>query len=161
PVNYGLTVQKDGTGAGTVSSNPAGIDCGTDCFQSYLSSTPVTLTAVASGGSTFVGWSGGGCSGTGNCLITMTGNTTITATFNTTASLPQLLGLVKIKHPLGILSLRLISFSDALSFLKGIFKVSRFGGDTNASADLVETNDPDASPVRVKTPYGIKAWRKQ
>jgi len=76
-------------------------------------------------------------------------------------AIPTAIGYVKIKHPLGILSLRLISFSDALSFLRGIFKIARFGGDTNAAADLVETTDPDASPVRVKTPYGIKAWRKQ
>jgi hypothetical protein len=36
----------------------------------------------------------------------------VTATFNLT--MPTAIGFVKIKHPLGILSLRLISFSDAL-----------------------------------------------
>ncbi len=160
PIYYGLTAQKDGTGIGTVTSNPSGVDCGADCFQSYLSGTSVTLTAVGQGGSAFVGWSGGGCSGTGNCNLVMSGNTTITATFNL-SSLPPVIGYVKIKHPLGILKLRLISFANAKLALKGILKVARFNGDTNASADLVETNDPNASPVRVKTPFGIKAWRMQ
>lgn len=73
--------------------------------------------------------------------------------------IPPAIGFVKIKHPLGILSLRLISFLDALPFLRGILKIARFSGDTNASADLVELGDINASPVHVKTPYGIKAWR--
>ena len=66
-----LTVTKSGTGSGTVTSNPTGINCGSDCSESYNYNTSVTLTAVASGGSTFVGWSGGGCSGTGTCQVTM------------------------------------------------------------------------------------------
>jgi hypothetical protein len=32
---YALTVAKVGTGSGTVTSNPAGIDCGADCSQTY------------------------------------------------------------------------------------------------------------------------------
>jgi hypothetical protein len=76
-----LTVSKSGTGQGTVSSSPAGISCGTDCTQSYASGTVVTLSAAASSGSKFAGWSGGGCTGTGTC--TLTGNTSVTvvATF--------------------------------------------------------------------------------
>src|SRR5207245_1954301 len=31
--------------------------------------------------SAFGGWSGGGCSGTGTCLVTLNANTTVTATF--------------------------------------------------------------------------------
>jgi len=75
--------------------------------------------------------------------------------------IPPAIGYVNIKHPLGILKLRLISFANALSALKGIIKVARFAGDTNAAADLVEPTDPNASPVRVMTPYGIKAWRRE
>jgi hypothetical protein len=41
----------------------------------------VTLTAGAATGSTFTGWSGGGCSGTGTCVVTLTAATTVTATF--------------------------------------------------------------------------------
>ncbi len=59
-----LTVTKAGTGSGTVTSVPGGIACGNDCTGGYANGTAVTLTAVASAGSTFTGWSGGGCTGT-------------------------------------------------------------------------------------------------
>ena len=45
--NYTLTVAKAGTGAGTVTSAPAGIDCGADCSEDYDENTVVTLTATA------------------------------------------------------------------------------------------------------------------
>ena len=47
-----------GDGSGSVSSDPAGIDCPGDCSQAYLEGTLVTLTADARQGSTFGGWSG-------------------------------------------------------------------------------------------------------
>ena len=77
-----LTVAKAGTGSGTVTSNPAGINCGATCSSSYSSGTSIILSAAASVGSTFAGWSGGGCSGTGTCTVTLNANTTVTATFN-------------------------------------------------------------------------------
>src|SRR5512134_1086471 len=40
-----LTVQKMGTGAGTVTSNPSGIDCGSVCAASFPANSNVTLTA--------------------------------------------------------------------------------------------------------------------
>ena len=58
-----LTVTPAGTGAGVVSSSPAGISCGADCTESYASGTVVTLTASAEAGSEFAGWSGA-CTGT-------------------------------------------------------------------------------------------------
>jgi beta-lactam-binding protein with PASTA domain len=42
----------------------------------------VTLTAQPAAGSTFGGWSGGGCSGTGTCTVTTNADTTVTATFS-------------------------------------------------------------------------------
>ena len=41
----------------------------------------MTLTATPSTGSTFTGWSGAGCSGTGSCTMTVSANTTVTASF--------------------------------------------------------------------------------
>jgi len=64
-----------------VTSSPSGINCGTDCAETYLSFTTVTLTATPASGSSFTGWSGGGCSGTGSCEVTMLDPTTVTATF--------------------------------------------------------------------------------
>jgi hypothetical protein len=42
---------------------------------------PVTLTASADPASTFAGWTGGACSGTGTCQVTMTQPVPVTATF--------------------------------------------------------------------------------
>jgi len=76
-----LTVTLSGTGTGTVTSAPAGITCGADCTESYNTGTVVTLTAAPAASSTFAGWSGGACSGTGTCVVTMNAATTVTATF--------------------------------------------------------------------------------
>jgi len=83
---YTLTITKSGTGSGTVTSSPAGINCGSDCSEAYNTGTIVTLTTTPATGSTFTGWSGGGCSGTGTCIITMNSDKTVTATFTTTGN---------------------------------------------------------------------------
>jgi hypothetical protein len=85
-VNTGnaLTVTKAGAGIGTVTSSPGGINCGSDCSESYSNSTQVTLTAAPSAGSTFTGWSGDSDCTDG--LVTMTADKTCTATFNIATS---------------------------------------------------------------------------
>jgi Divergent InlB B-repeat domain len=81
PIGPTLTVSKSGAGSGTVTSSPAGISCGTSCSASYVSGTQVTLTASPAAGSTFTGWTGGGCTGTGTCVVTMNAATTVAANF--------------------------------------------------------------------------------
>jgi CSLREA domain-containing protein len=81
PPTFTLDVFKGGLGTGTVTSNPAGIDCGGDCSQPYDSGTMVTLTPTPTAGSVFVAWSGH-CAGTGAAQVTMTANRSCTATFN-------------------------------------------------------------------------------
>jgi hypothetical protein len=76
-----LGVSKSGTGSGSVTSSPLGIDCGSSCSASFEVGTLVTLTATPAAGSTFTGWSGGGCSGTGTCQVTMGAAESVTATF--------------------------------------------------------------------------------
>jgi hypothetical protein len=83
---YSLTVTKSGTGSGTVTGSDGLINCGSTCSVNYGSGTSVTLTALANSGSTFSGWSGGDCSGTGTCTVDMTAATTVTATFSATAT---------------------------------------------------------------------------
>jgi len=80
---FTLTVNKNGTGSGTVASSPSGINCGATCSASFTQGTTVTLTATPASGSVFAGWSGGGCSGTGNCTVTINVAQNVTATFNT------------------------------------------------------------------------------
>ena len=77
-----LTVTKAGSGGGTVTSSPAGIDCGSDCSEPYNQGTTVTLTASPNPSSSFAGWSGGGCTGTGSCVVTMDASKSVTATFD-------------------------------------------------------------------------------
>lgn len=78
-----LSVVKTGSGNGTVTSSPGVIACGSICSHDYAIDTPVTLTATASPGSVFAGWSGGGCSGTASCTVGMNTDTTVAATFLT------------------------------------------------------------------------------
>jgi hypothetical protein len=78
-----LTVVKEGAGSGTVTSNPAGIDCGATCGPvAFQLGGNVELEANADPGSVFTGWSGGGCSGTGTCTVTLNAATTVHATFS-------------------------------------------------------------------------------
>jgi hypothetical protein len=77
-----LTVSKSGAGTGTVTSSPAGINCGDDCSETYNQGTSVTLTATPASGSTFGGWSGDGCSGTGTCVVIMNADIAVTAAFS-------------------------------------------------------------------------------
>jgi aryl-phospho-beta-D-glucosidase BglC (GH1 family) len=79
---FALGVTRAGTGSGTVTSSPGGINCGTSCTANYANGTSVTLTAAAASGSAFAGWSGS-CSGTGSCVLAMTASRSVTATFNT------------------------------------------------------------------------------
>lgn len=76
-----LTVATSGTGTGTVTSTPAGISCGTACSTTAPTGTTFTLTASPAAGSVFTGWTGGGCTGTGTCVVTLGTDTTVTATF--------------------------------------------------------------------------------
>ncbi|HEX9023545.1 MAG TPA: fibronectin type III domain-containing protein, partial [Geobacteraceae bacterium] len=77
---FTINLAKAGTGTGTVTGS--GINCGTTCTAAYSSGSLVTLSATPDASSTFAGWSGGGCSGGGQCTTTVTSNQTITSTFN-------------------------------------------------------------------------------
>ena len=81
-----LSVVRNGTGTGTVTSDPAGIDCGADCEEDFAEGTTVTLTATPAPGSTFTGF--GGCdSVTDNrCTVTVDAANTVTATFTQQAT---------------------------------------------------------------------------
>ena len=81
--NHALSVWRQGTGSGTVTSTPSGIYCGNSCSASYASGTQVTLTARAASGSSFAGW-GGACSGASEtCNVLLDDVRSVTASFNT------------------------------------------------------------------------------
>ncbi|MGD9010008.1 MAG: hypothetical protein PVG41_18920, partial [Desulfobacteraceae bacterium] len=68
-------------GGGSVSSDPAGIDCGQDCQHDFASGTQVTLTAAPESGYELESW-GGACSGSETtCQLELSEDRTVTATF--------------------------------------------------------------------------------
>jgi hypothetical protein len=79
PTRHTLTVLRAGRGSGSVVGT--GISCPGTCSAIYATGTIVTLIATATSGSAFSGWSGGGCSGTGSCAVTISSAQTVTATF--------------------------------------------------------------------------------
>jgi N-acetylmuramoyl-L-alanine amidase len=80
--NVALTVSKSGTGGGTVTSSPTGINCGATCSSSFASGTSVVLTAQPSSGSSFSGWSGCATSSGQTCTVQMSAARTVGATFS-------------------------------------------------------------------------------
>jgi hypothetical protein len=76
-----LTVQNDGTGAGTITGD--GINCGTDCFEAYAKNPTITLSAAPGANSKFIGWFGA-CSGIGTCSVPMVGEVNVIASFEST-----------------------------------------------------------------------------
>jgi len=77
---YSVVVVKTGTGTGTVSSSPVGIDCGGTCSGAFNSGTIVALTATAFPGSVFAGWTGDADCSDGS--LSMNAAKACTATFN-------------------------------------------------------------------------------
>lgn len=79
PTTFGLHVAV--SGVGTVSSIPAGINCGSVCSAAFTANAPVTLSALAGPGWVFAGWSGA-CSGAStSCTITMSQAQAVGAAF--------------------------------------------------------------------------------
>ena len=77
-----LSIKVDSPGSGTVTSSPSAINCSGSCAATLGYGDMITLTASPVGDATFTGWSGGGCSGTGSCTVTMTGDMSVTALFS-------------------------------------------------------------------------------
>lgn len=124
---FDLTVSKSGTG--TVTSAPAGINCGIDCTESFASGTIATLTAAPGTGYTFSGWSGD-CSGTGTCTVTMSAARNVIATFTAT--------------PVGVLSIAKIG--------TGGGTVTRTGGAINCGSICTESLAPGSTVTLTASP---------
>ena len=89
--NPELLVTIAGTGSGSVTSIPGGINCSSPvtadsiCVADFAAGVNITLTAKTGTNSRFDGWTGGGCSGTGTCSFVSNSDQTITAMFTSTA----------------------------------------------------------------------------
>ena len=82
-----LTIALDGTGDGSVTSEPGGITSGADCSEAFDADTEVVLTPTAAARSTFTGWSGGADCADGT--VTLSANRSCTATFDLDSSGPS------------------------------------------------------------------------
>jgi hypothetical protein len=84
-VKVGLSVRKTrgvlGLSNGTVTSSPAGINCGGTCSAFYNMDTVVTLTATPDLLSLFGGWSGCDTATGTSCTVTMDKAKDVTAHF--------------------------------------------------------------------------------
>lgn len=81
-LNETLTVTRSGLGTGTVTSAPGGIDCGSDCSESYAVDSRLIQSGNGAAGSSFAGWSDGPCHGqAGNCDWLIGDETTAEARF--------------------------------------------------------------------------------
>ncbi|MEK7520185.1 MAG: hypothetical protein AAB581_03030, partial [Patescibacteria group bacterium] len=99
----------------------------------------------------FTGWSGGGCSGTGGCSVTMNSNQTVTASFS---SAFVDCGL-KMYDGTQIVTAACEPSGTVTSLLR-TYNRSQIWGIV-----LVDLGDPMASDVRIQTPSGVKALRRQ
>ena len=79
--SVGASVNLAGSGSGTVTSSPAGINCGNDCEGDFVGRSEVTLVAEPDSTSIFTGWSDD-CYGTDAAItFTLNNDRACTATF--------------------------------------------------------------------------------
>lgn len=122
-----LMVTKAGNG--TVTSSPAGINCGLDCTEAFPDGTAVTLTPTPGVGYVFSGWSGD-CTGSGACSVTVNALKSVTATFTPV--------------PVGLLSIAKIG--------TGTGTVTRAGGAINCGATCTESLPPGSTVTLSASP---------
>ena len=81
-IEHARSLDIDSAGAGSVVSTPAALHCSSHCSYDFEVGETVTLSAEPAPGSTFAGWSGAGCSGTGACQVTLNSDTSLVAKFS-------------------------------------------------------------------------------
>ena len=83
-----LTVKR--SGEGRITSEPAGVDCGSDCATSFAPGTTVILTAQPDSGQRFGGWTGNCASRTDTtCMVVMNDAQHVGAVFRPVSALTR------------------------------------------------------------------------
>ncbi len=179
-----LTVAKAGDGAGTVVSEPKGIDCGPSCTSPFPADTKVTLKAIPDSSSTFAGWAGGDCRGKITCTVTMDKEKTVTATFLIEKSSFSILGAVKTADGKGLSGVKIDMTGGAQrdaetddngtyvfnDVAKGIYRLrpalEGYSFSPSVRSALVRNNDVKGMDFRalrtgitVKKPNGGEKWK--
>lgn len=90
-----LKILKMGLGSGSITSNPAGINCGADCEETFDDDESITLLVTADANSTFAGWAvdphadldtDPDCLGTAACVVSMNVARSLRPVFNLNAA---------------------------------------------------------------------------
>ena len=157
PTTYSIGVTFAGTGSGSVGSSPSGLECNATCSRSFAAGTALTLTAVASSGSVFAGWSGA-CTGTGACTVTMNQITSVTATFNASATTPPPAPTGGVTMSASTLSFTATSATQAVTFTNNTGVRVTFITASMSSAKFGQSNNcgevaPGASCTATVTYY--------
>jgi virginiamycin B lyase len=164
--SFTLSVAPAGSGAGTVTSNPSGISCGPTCNASFFTGTQVTLTGAAASGSTFAGWSGGGCSGILPCTVTMSANTTVTATFvqDVATNITLYAAVLPLSRSVEVGGTPATAFATILNAGPGNATTCAIAPSTTVTASFVfQTTDPKTNALTgtANTPVDIPAGAGQ
>lgn len=80
--SYPFTINKAGTGNGTVTASPGDLNCGATCNANYFQGDTLTLSAIPDIGSEFSGWSGKCASTNTVTTLAIDGPANCTATFD-------------------------------------------------------------------------------
>jgi uncharacterized repeat protein (TIGR01451 family) len=88
-----VTISPAATGSvAQVTSAPAGISCPGSCAANFAVGEVVTLSTVPTVNTVLTAWSGAGCTGNANCVVTMSGPQAVTATFGSATVTVSALG---------------------------------------------------------------------
>jgi hypothetical protein len=82
PQFFNLSVTETGAGQGTIRIVPGGTRCPSVCSKNLADGTAIVLSATAATGSTFSGWTGGGCVGEAPCGFVLTSDEIVSARFD-------------------------------------------------------------------------------
>jgi DNA-binding beta-propeller fold protein YncE len=88
PASLSLALRPEGSGSGSIRASIGEIECSAHCEEQIRSGAQVSLTATPDQRSAFAGWSGGGCSGTGPCTVSMSEARSVSAEFEALSGPP-------------------------------------------------------------------------
>lgn len=146
---------------GTVTSAPAGIDCGKACLADFPSYTRVTLTATPRKGAGFNGWSGA-CEGVAkkSCELSIDEAKAVGAAFGRKCPPKKLkTGKLKRNRRKGIARLKVIAGGKGKVILKGskkVKKASRKVGSNGKGKLAVKARGRVARALKKKGTVGFK-----
>jgi hypothetical protein len=143
-----VTASLTGTGRGVVTSQPAGINCGSSCTAIFASGSSAILTATPNTGSLFAGWAGP-CTGTAAaCTVGTSVTQSVTAMFSLANAAPAKPGAPLIAAAKPGPGSAAISFTPPAS--EGSSPVIRYDASCQATGLSSATASGTVSPIVVR-----------